>query len=733
MGNATTFLIKFNIDPPNVAQAMDAINASLKNVGVTTQQSIVNTNAVGQAHDNTTKKVELSHRTFHTLGEVMRNATMMQLDFSGGSQALASNLGLLGYGLDSIVNRSEEAGVSLGTTLKNSIMGPGGIMLGLMLLVTALQYLPELLGKTSKAAQDAADQGLKAYADRFKSLAPEDQIQLMDRVSSTYAKMNAQLMAYSFKSIPLPIGWTQADMDKLERTVELLGDFKDKNKEAYESAKALREVNKLSVDSIGQTPMEKLQEQKLNIAAQLDGYEKSKAIILNERDLKIQTWKEENEQGKLSDKQYWTDRWYAEKEADNKLKQLQADRVFESKKSADELKIKDVERAKELISIEYNTQEKIKLAHATTDDERQKIEAEFAKKRIQLERDSTVLILEFNRSIITAQMQAVKDPDKLKELRAQIAAINKDIQAAKDSSKEKTTGVDADVTGKDAQRKREIEAENAQYLKQKAIDQARIREREKTNDTLIDITKELGAAQKKQAADEILYLNETDKKKRETAKNQLDIDKQSVDALEAKRIAIIETTKQSIESGIMEYDSSKSLAEQEATVIRNAIKGLIAKAIASYIGSIIASTGPLALVLAPAAGLAIGALLDSIIPKFAGGGSVTGDPGIDKVPALLTNGEFIIRKEVAEPNRKFLEAMNAGQIDVMHRASGGSVGGSVITSGSSGMIDLKKEFIAMRKQLKKLVPQVNIYSDTDFNKYDKADKKLQRNRAALAL
>ena len=88
----------------------------------------------------------------------------------------------------------------------------------------------------------------------------------------------------------------------------------------------------------------------------------------------------------------------------------------------------------------------------------------------------------------------------------------------------------------------------------------------------------------------------------------------------------------------------------------------IAQAVVSYIASIVEATGPLALFLAPAAGLAIQAALEAVIPRYASGGIVQGASGVDNVPALLTAGEFVMRKDVAEQFYPFLMALNNGGI-----------------------------------------------------------------------
>ena len=68
------------------------------------------------------------------------------------------------------------------------------------------------------------------------------------------------------------------------------------------------------------------------------------------------------------------------------------------------------------------------------------------------------------------------------------------------------------------------------------------------------------------------------------------------------------------------------------------------------------------------------------IPEMKEGGPVVGGtPGIDSVPSLLMQDEFVVRRKYAKPGREFLEAFNAGQPEalqaagVIRFASGGPV------------------------------------------------------------
>lgn len=82
------------------------------------------------------------------------------------------------------------------------------------------------------------------------------------------------------------------------------------------------------------------------------------------------------------------------------------------------------------------------------------------------------------------------------------------------------------------------------------------------------------------------------------------------------------------------------------------------------------------------------ALSDALaLVKFAGGGPVLGPGGIDKIPAMLTNGEYVINAAAASRNRPMLDAINSGASAVNANSAGGSTKLSVevIHDGSTGI------------------------------------------------
>jgi hypothetical protein len=68
----------------------------------------------------------------------------------------------------------------------------------------------------------------------------------------------------------------------------------------------------------------------------------------------------------------------------------------------------------------------------------------------------------------------------------------------------------------------------------------------------------------------------------------------------------------------------------------------------------------------------IGGLLGGL--KLAGGGHVSGrgTGRSDSIPAMLSNGEYVVNAKATRRNRELLEAINSGQVGAF--ADGGPVG-----------------------------------------------------------
>jgi hypothetical protein len=445
----------------------------------------------------------------------------------------------------------------------------------------------------------------------------------------------------------------------------------------------------------------------------------------------------------LNDQQVKVLNELAERQHQQNLKLIREQAAFEKEKFNTEQQVKDVERVKETMALEIDNAEKTALATAKTEDEKSKIQNDFAKRRVQLETDTAVLIMDLNEKVLESQIKATHDPEKIRELREQLRQLDSDIKAAQANANLKTEGVDLDQSDKDAQRKIELDAENAQYLAERDIEMKRRDEKRKSqdffsqvNDNYVKNLARLNSAEAKYYLDEQSYLKETDAEKKKMLKSILDQDKQEVDSLGDKVLAQKKAAEENILAGTQEYDAKQSLGVQENRIINDSIRGIIAKAIIEQIAKVIeVIPWPFNLIAAPAAGLALEALLEKFIPKFASGGDVRGPKGTDQVLAWLTDGEKVMNVDASRRNYDLLDAMNRG-LTVPRYAGGGSVGGNGFPTGSFGndgvsMAAMKKEFAALRKAISKMKNEVNIQSNFDIQNYTKANKKMQRVQAAI--
>lgn len=121
-------------------------------------------------------------------------------------------------------------------------------------------------------------------------------------------------------------------------------------------------------------------------------------------------------------------------------------------------------------------------------------------------------------------------------------------------------------------------------------------------------------------------------------------------------------------------DGSKSVTDALADIAKSLAENVLQAELlgqgplAGILGTTPATSGAPAGIL----GTLASTLLSGI--KFAGGGHVTG-PGTsssDSIPAMLSNGEFVVRASAAAQHRRLLEAINSGRVG--HYAEGGSIG-----------------------------------------------------------
>lgn len=129
------------------------------------------------------------------------------------------------------------------------------------------------------------------------------------------------------------------------------------------------------------------------------------------------------------------------------------------------------------------------------------------------------------------------------------------------------------------------------------------------------------------------------------SKESIEVNKDVVKSLDTIKNANKENTEQT---------KLAKMAEEERFVTslsgaRSLIKSLLAQAVASLIAKEVSSKGVAGLIAGSAGAIAVSALFDEFVPKFAQGGIVQGDPSKgDVVPVMATAGELILNQAQQE-------------------------------------------------------------------------------------
>lgn len=145
-GNAT-----LKMTEQNVSQLLNAI----KKTEVTT----------GGAN----KGLSQMNNTMGQLGWVMGDANMFLVNFRMGMMSVANNIPMVVQGLAMVRAEAAATGQSFKALAMQSLMGPGGLMLGINLLMFALTALPYLFGDTTEAVKDQAEE-IKKLKNEYAGL-----------------------------------------------------------------------------------------------------------------------------------------------------------------------------------------------------------------------------------------------------------------------------------------------------------------------------------------------------------------------------------------------------------------------------------------------------------------------------------------------------------------------------------------------------------------------------------
>ena len=159
----------------------------------------------------------------------------------------------------------------------------------------------------------------------------------------------------------------------------------------------------------------------------------------------------------------------------------------------------------------------------------------------------------------------------------------------------------------------------------------------------------------------VRLLNQADVAAEENATKQVDNNDKITQSEDAKKEAAMNSA---IQSGLAAGEQAKGVQDM-AKVSAQAARQQLSSAFSEVVSEAINSTmkafpAPFNIALAAAAAAAAKALFNSVVPKFAGGGYVTG-PGTatsDSIPALLSNGEYVVNAATTAAAPGLLGAMN---------------------------------------------------------------------------
>lgn len=222
-----------------------------------------------------------------SVSQAMNDAQMFQQSFRMGMMSIGNNIDMLVNSLVQLSAETKRTGASFFGTLKSTILGPSGILLGVSMLVTALTVLPTLFDSTGKAADTAAEGGLKKYAERLSDLGAGEVVAIGKRIEAQKTAIQEQInglgrieMVSTARGELAKRVYTKQEealKETLEERMGVLGDFLDKNKDAIDEANQFHLIMGLAGGVLGTRPFDK-QKRDAAIAAMKEGIDKEKAL-----------------------------------------------------------------------------------------------------------------------------------------------------------------------------------------------------------------------------------------------------------------------------------------------------------------------------------------------------------------------------------------------------------------------------------------------------------------------
>lgn len=309
--------------------------------------------------------------------------------------------------------------------------------------------------------------------------------------------------------------------------------------------------------------------------------------------------------------------------------------------------------------------EKIALAHGKTEAEKARITKEFALARVQAELEATLKILDLQQQ----QANQIKDPAK-RSVAVNEISEKRTTALTEASIKTETIATDYIIT---VDANATANAESLKQIKQGIADhdQQVSDEAEARAYSYMDLDNQLLASKTTLAFNLNALAVTTDAREAQRLQGEIQRGQKKISLIEAEKKAKEEAAKQAMLAGAGQYNSEQNLGVQMNRMINERIRAYIADAVIGAMSKMIASMGPLGLIVAPAIGLAVSALLETFIPKFAEGkvgvdrdGIVVGPggPKDDNILALISPGESITSAERTQEYPRTLQRIKAGTL-----------------------------------------------------------------------
>jgi len=159
---------EFTILANQAERASNDMVKSVRNVNKELARQKEVTEKVSSSNRVMRSTISGANQTLFSFGDIVNDAQQFQFGFAQGSRAIGNNIAFMS---EQFANVSNRAGGFTGAlkAMGSSLLGPGGIILGINIAITAISLFGEKLFGAKKAT-DELDKGVETLTDRLDSL-----------------------------------------------------------------------------------------------------------------------------------------------------------------------------------------------------------------------------------------------------------------------------------------------------------------------------------------------------------------------------------------------------------------------------------------------------------------------------------------------------------------------------------------------------------------------------------